>query len=201
MKQRRERALVPLLLVAACAAVFSYALHAGRDVARAHVAREDVAVQTLRAVAQVQARQLEATGRYAWLDELDLPHAIEEDDVGPHFFLSGYRFDALLPAQRQTTPAVRVLGKAQGTPHRELRTKHFVLVARPADPGRTGYRSFYVDETDLVWINEGVSDEETLRRNPLPVAHLATSDGKDLSGRVWTRQDKLVPRGSHEWKH
>ena len=200
MRQRREWVFVPLLLVGACVAAFAYALHRGREVAQAHVAREDTAVSALRAIAQAQARHHESESRYAWLDDLALTHSVHTDDVGPHVLVDGYRIDALLPAQRQTSPAVEVISKTQGKAHRDLRGKYFVLVARPADPGKTGYRAFYLDEGGLVWINEGVSDEETLRRNPLPRTHLATSEGKDPSGRVWTRQDKLVPRGTHEWQ-
>lgn len=200
MKKRRELLLVPLAIVAASVGAFAWALHDGRQIARGHVAREDQAVEMLRTLEAAQRAHHSDAGRFAWFDKLGLSETLRTDDVGMYIEHAGYRFDALLPAQRQTTTAMQLVSQGGATVHRELRTKHFVLVARPLQPAKTGYRTFYLDDGGMLWINEGVSDEETARRNPLPIAHLGTSDGKDLSGRVWTRKDKLVPRGTRDWK-
>ena len=116
--------------------------------------------------------------------------------------MRGYRFDVCLPDRRQPAPpVVQLVTQADaGQVHRELRAQHFVIVARPLEPGASGYRAFYLDESGHVWIHDGVSDEETSKRNPLPPLHLTSAEGKDPSGRSWVRLDKLVPRGAHEWK-
>lgn len=199
MRQRREWLLVPSLLIVGCVAAFAWALHDGRETARRQSEREDQAQAMLRTLEQAQRTHHEQSGRYTWLDELSLPVTRQTDETGAYFEHADYRFDVLLPAKRQMSATVQLATQGAKSEHRELRTKHFVLIARPIDPGISGYRTFYVDETGFVWVNEGVSDEETLHRNPLPVLHLDTSEGKDLSGRVWTRLDTLVPRGQAEW--
>ena len=199
MQKRRERLLLPSLLILGCVAAFVWALHTGRETARGQARREDQALAMLHTIAEAQHSHHKQSGRYNWLDSLSLSVPIQTDEKGSYFEHADYRFDALLPAKRQVSAAVQLATQSAKSEHRELRAQHFVLIARPVQPGISGYRTFYLDETNFVWVNEGVSDEETLHRNPLPIAHLLTSDGKDFSGRVWTRMDMLVPRGQAEW--
>lgn len=202
MGERREWLVVPSLIILACVVAFAWVLHGlGRD-ARALVENEDGAVEVLRLLEKAQHARKITRGEFAWLTDLELSSDLTtaRDDIGPHVLASGYRFDVLLPAFRQSSPIVELVTQDAGKEHPELRRKHFVIVARPQAPGLGGYRTFYLDDTGLIWISEGVSDEEILRRNPLPLTHLGTSEGKDASGRSWVRLDTLVPRGQREWE-
>ena len=63
--------------------------------------------------------------------------------------------------------------------------RHFAVVARPWGEQRTGHRSFYVDEQDVVLVSEGVADVHGGVAPRLPEFHLHQSKRFDLGGLRW----------------
>lgn len=187
--RRRESLLGSLLvLVAAFACVLGLLVRVDRSVATV-LARERSAHAVAQKVVAAQARLLSARGAYGSLAELgaagllDLPLVTVE---GATFaVLNGYRHDVLLPTGPGIGPLIPLGLPDLARPDAELARKHFAVVARPLEPGLSGYRIWYLDEAGRTFVCEGVSDEEGLAANPLP-AFLVTrpSDGRE-PGPVW----------------
>lgn len=182
------------LVVLLCALAVGVGLWVERDRARTRVARADRALAEALAVRAAQREFHGRTGAYGWLAELVeaglLPgRTLHKDAQGPHLEAGGYRIEVLLPMRGgQGTEQVPLVGQGEGVVDRALRRRHFAVVARPGGPEPRGYRTFYVDEGEALWVSEGVSDEEGYARNPRPVVLLSRSDGHDLTGLVWSRR-------------
>ncbi|MEZ6008537.1 MAG: hypothetical protein R3F05_12335 [Planctomycetota bacterium] len=199
--RRRERTLPFVLVLLAVVAYATWLLRGHAAEGRAQASREDGARDALVLVREAQLARREAVGRFATWAELErearLPPGLTlvgapED---PHTLVEGYRLDVLLPWRLEAGRLVRVARPTRHDPDPELATRHVLLVARPQQPGKDGYRTYATDESGVVWIAEGVSDDITAARNLLPDAHLSTSALADTSGRVWHRLDRMVPFG------
>ncbi|MCB9825567.1 MAG: hypothetical protein H6806_11465 [Planctomycetes bacterium] len=199
--RRRERTLPFVLVLLAVVAYATWLLRGHAAEGRALASREDRARDALVLVREAQLARRDAVGSFGtWADlerEAHLPAGMTlldaHDDA--HVVVDGYRLDVLLPWRLEAGRLVRVARPTRHDPDPELSTRHVLLVARPLQPGKDGYRTYATDETGVVWIAEGVSDDITAARNLLPDAHLSTSAIADTSGRVWHRLDKMVPFG------
>jgi hypothetical protein len=152
---------------------FSVRLHGHGEAARERVAREDQALEVLRRVAEAERRHRDRHGRHASLDDLVRGGVLDAallaggpDDV--HVASPGYRIDVLLPTARIEPEVVAIARPGEAAPDPELCREHFAAVARPTEPGRSGYRSWYLDERGDLFLNEGVLDKAGLRLNDLP---------------------------------
>ncbi len=199
--RRREGIALFVLILLAAGAYGASLLDGDSGAARAMVRREDGARDSLLALLKAEEAHRAKSGRFGeWSDLLasnDAPPGFEV--VGapgdPHVERDGYRIDILLPVRMEAGQLVRVGLPVRRRPDPDLVRRHVTLVARPLVPARDGYRIYATDEAGFVWISEGVSDETTARRNPLPDAHLSTSSISDTSGCIWIRSDQLVPFG------
>lgn len=191
--RRRESLLLSLLVLgAALACVLVLLARVDRSVAEV-LARERAAHSAAQRVVQAQTRLLAARGAYGGVADLaaagllDLPLTTVAGATCAT--LDGYRLDVLLPTGPGIGPLVPVGLPELARPDAELARKHFAVVARPLEPGRSGYRIWYLDEAGRTFVCEGVSDEEGLAANPLP-EFLVTrpSDGRE-PGPVWRSVD------------
>ncbi|MGE0191914.1 MAG: hypothetical protein AB7T63_07700 [Planctomycetota bacterium] len=199
--RRRERTWPFVLVLLGTLAYAAWLLRGHAAEGRAQSSREDAAHEALVALRDAELERRAALGRFATLAELAsesrLPSGlgVTDDEGEPHVLVPGYRLDVLLPWRLEGGRLVRVARPARHAPDPELAARHMMVVARPLRPARDGYRTYATDESGLVWVSEGVSDDVTAARNPLPDAHLSTSAIADTSGRVWHRLDRLVPFG------
>jgi hypothetical protein len=201
-RARRREGALPFVLVLIAVGAFTVSLLFGhRDTARRQVRQEDGALAALGALREAERAHHGATGRYVDVDELAragrLPPGgtLAGGSEDPHIALPGYRIDVLLPVRLEAGRLVRIARPVRRAPDATLATRHMTLVARPIRPPEDGYRTYTTDETGATWVAEGVSDDITTQRNPLPDAHLSTSELADGSGRVWHRLERLVPFG------
>lgn len=203
--RRRERTLPFVIVLLAVFAYATWLLRGHAAEGRAEAAREDAARDAVVLLREAQIARRDAVGSFAtWAElarEARLPTGVELVDTAddPHAVVDGYRLDILLPWRLEAGRLVRVARPLRHDPDPELATRHVLLVARPLRPGTDGYRTYATDESGIVWIAEGVSDDITAARNVLPDAHLSTSALADTSGRVWHRLDTMVPFGEQDY--
>jgi hypothetical protein len=167
--------------------------------ARGVVDREDL---SRAALLQVRDRELalhEAAGRYGTVRELaeagllsDLD--VAEGDGGAWVRTDGYRIDVLLPHARLGPGVVGITPDGSGTPiDPDLATRHFAVVARPVEPGVTGFRMWYVDERGDLYLNEGVIDDASAARNDLPTTQVLGSASLDTASfLLWQKESSIL---------
>lgn len=195
--RRRERLLLPLgvllAVTTACLVVFLRT----RDGVRDLVERERGALAVARRLAEAERLYLEREGRYGSVAEVGAAgllggiSVISASDAN-HAVSPGYRLDVLLPSGQALGPLLPLALPERSPPDPELARRHFAIVARPLNPGVSGYRSWYLDEAGLLLVSEGISDEEGLLQNPLPQFRVARpSEGKE-PGPVWRSVDEAL---------
>lgn len=192
--RRRERAgfwwTVVLLLVSGVIAAFVLEAR----VSQGMVAREDAALSALRSLLVAAEEHRKRAGRFGWLEEMaagtPLAVATEAGAQGLEGRSDGYRIELLLPTGRGPTGDV-LLGAHGSTLDPLLAARHLALVARPRLPGKDGYRSYYLDETGRVFVQEGVADAEGLAANALPRARVERPGGAEAPGPIWRLLDDL----------
>ena len=59
--------------------------------------------------------------------------------------------------------------------------------SRPERPGKDGYRIWYVDEQDVPFLCEGVSDMDGLAENALPPFRVTRPPAQSEPGVLWRR--------------
>lgn len=196
---RRSERVLPFV------AVFVVALAAiGLFLAREHrrarriVSNEDEAVAVLQRLRAAQVVYRAQAGRYGWLGELEAAGLLEglelhESPAPPHVRLTGYRIDVLLPYGRVGGENLGLVGERDPrAADPRLSEAHFALVARPLEPGRSGWRMFYLDEDDRLFLNEGVVDTDSAMRNELPAAQVKRSQPQQSSRPyLWQRADEI----------
>lgn len=171
---RRDGAWPFLLLIALAAASVLVPLFWQKLRAEAMVRNEDHAARMVRRVREAQVRFFETEGRYGWVEDLDRAGLLEGFDVrreGDRFYvaLGGYRIDVLLPGGRIGGDKVDLVAQGGDRPFDfDLAQRHFAVVARPLEPMVSGWRSYYVDEDDVLYTNEGVTDLDGAKQNALP---------------------------------
>ncbi len=190
----REHLIWSWLILGLSLATVLWITFGDQDRARAIVAREDAALANLQRVLVAQRAFHETNERYGWIEDLQeagllaVPPSSKVD--GQTILDSpGYRIDVLLPKHRGADGNVRLGLRDQDAANTRLSAKYFAVVARPTEPGLSGYRVYYVDESGIVLVSDGVSDEQTRVRNPLPLAHLTSNRGPDPSGTSWYELD------------
>ena len=198
---RREGTGIFVLVLMMAALFGAWLLVGFKPRAKLQVAQEDAALAALKSLLELERNHRTEHGHFTDVEGL-LEAGLEgvalsrEDDAGGAYLAgSGYRIDILLPYKREAGPRVRVARPSAQRPDGELARHHVVLVARPLEPGHSGFRTYALDESDLVWVCEGVSDANILASNPLPDTHLSSTRLADQSGRLWHRLDLLVPYG------
>ena len=179
---RREHTafFVVVLLVAALLIVAP--LLRERQAAASKVENENRALSTLFEVAEAEQRYHDTHGRYGWLGDLardDLVGGLTlvEEDGRRYVATPGYRIDVLLPHGREGAHGIAIAPRGPGRPppHPDLVGRHVSMVARPLEPGISGWRMWYLDERGEVFLNEGVVDVEGALANRLPLKQVTTS--------------------------
>ncbi len=174
MGRRRERALPFVILFLLALAVIVLPLARGVHEARRMVANEDEAVRVLTRLRSAEVVLRAERGHYGWLGDLAqaglIPDLVVEDEPSPpHVVLDGYRIDVLLPYGHVGGNIVGLVTEADARDRDPtLSQDHVSLVARPLAPAETGWRMYYLDEDDRLFVNEGVTDPESAERNQLP---------------------------------
>lgn len=199
-KRRRERLGLYLLVVLGCfvfIGVFVWPEFLG---SQAMVRREDAAREVLMGI---QARELElreSTGHFGFVRELEEAGLLEgyevaESDGVRWVRVEGYRIEVLLPHGRLGPKVVGIAPDGSGKPvHEDLATRHFSVVARPIEPGVTGYRIWYVDERGELFLNEGVIDDTSCERNALPETQVLGNVSLDTASfLLWQRSSEVPP--------
>lgn len=196
---RREHTLFFSLVILAAAFFIVAPLLKERGLAVAKVSNEDAALGAVFAIAEAERLYLEAHGRYGWIGDLvrdDLLRGYEviEEDGRRYVLTPGYRTDLLLPHGREGAEGIAIAprGPGQPPPHPELVARHMSVVARPLEPGVTGWRTWYLDERGDVFLNEGVVDVAGAMVNRLPTAQVLRTQSL-VSGRplLWQRLETL----------
>lgn len=190
-----------LLIIVACLLLGAGLLLTERDRAVGLIAREDQARDALLCVREAQAAYHEQTGRYGWVEDLETAGLLDGLEVvsdaveGRSVRAEGYRIDVLLPHAR-LGPGVVGIGPRGGThpSDPDLARRHFAIVARPLKPGVTGYRMWYVDEHDELYLNEGVLDDEGVALNQLPTTQVIGPVSLDTASfLLWQRASEVPP--------
>ncbi len=198
--KRRERAWPYLVVVAAAAAAIVWPLVRESRRAHAMIEREHEALAALDRVAAAEESLREATGRYGWVEDLERSGRlgglrVAGPDAGRYVASPGYRVDVLLPWGRLGGRGIGLVPRGGAhPPDDDLSTSHFAVVARPLEPGTSGWRAFYMDEEAVLFLNEGVTDADSAALNPLPETKVHASQPMQ-SGRalLWQRADEAVP--------
>ncbi|MFV1959869.1 MAG: hypothetical protein ACC662_10700, partial [Planctomycetota bacterium] len=105
--------------------------------------------------------------------------------------------DVLLPHGRLGASGVALTPRGIGRPPPELSLcrQHMAVVARPLEPGVTGWRMWYLDERGEVYLNEGVVDQVGARRNELPERQITHSEPlQSGSPLLWQRLDENLTK-------
>lgn len=200
----REKLALPALVTLAALGVALWLCWGPQRPARSQVAHEDGALAALEALYSAAEAVRESEGRYPTWDRLEalsrVPPEIELAGTGAerHGRVPGYRLDILHPEWTQDggrhmsipSPATALVPADAA--------RQLTLVARPLEPGRSGWRSFAREESGWTWVAEGVSDGPGLAANRMPDAHLTTAAHADGSRRSWVRLDRLIPHGSQD---
>jgi hypothetical protein len=172
-QRRRERLLLPLAIVAACAgATVGVVLSESRR-AEGLVEREDAALAGLLRVADAERAHAKRTGRHGWIEDLRAAGLLDGDSIGEEggrafVRLEGYRVDVLLPAGFDVAGRTRIVLRGKEPVDEALAALQFAVVARPDEPGVTGLRAWYVDARGIVKRSDGVLEFEDAREAPLP---------------------------------
>lgn len=202
LRPTRERTWIYILVILACGVGFGWHV-VGLEAEVADLVRaEDAAKATVGEVFEAQKRHRTHTGQFGTLAELATGgeltgvEVVEDEDAAPGFVRHGYRFELLLPDSKSGEGHLRMIRDLdrEGRPSVSLRKHHHMIVARPVEPGQTGFRILYMDEAGDLWVSEGVSDEAQRNVNPLPRAHLATTGAKNPLGLVWMKWADIEAR-------
>lgn len=193
MARKREYLWVGLVLAGAALAAFLLLLRDSRRDARARIDLEQAALEHVRAIVRAQRSFHEARGRYGWLDELGRAGLLDGVRVAPDgsLALAGYRIDVLLPYGLSPREIAQLAPKTAGKSNPRLERQHFAVVARPWGRGPTGYRSYYVDESEQLFVNEGVRDVGAGLAMRLPELHLTHGKSYGFRGLRWTPMDRV----------
>jgi len=187
MQRRSERPWLFLVVFGLAMAAIVVPLVQERLRARRMVANEDTAVEMLRRLRSAEIVFHAREGRYGFYADLtrsDLLQGIDlrQEPAPPHVRTPGYRVDVLLPTGVVEGETVAIATRIEGrTPDPVLASEHFSLVARPTEPTTTGWRIYYLDEDDRLFINEGVVDAESAEKNLLPHSQVKTSQPQQSS--------------------
>ena len=199
MRRPREAVLIPILVAVVAVIWFAFQLRGERGVTEERVAREDVALAAVEALAAAQGRFHEQNGRYGWLEDLrrdpalaDLAFVSEGTELVVR--TPGYRVDVLLPATSSAAQAVTLAPRGEGRLSDRLARRHMAVVARPWDAEASAWRLWYLDERGRIYVNEGVSDPLTRERPPLPTLRVPDPGGVDPTGMRFWPLDDLPPR-------
>ncbi len=201
MGLNRERLLIPLALILGAVALVVLTVRREQAIARDRVTFEDRAFGLLSAVSKAQHRFHEANGRYGWIADLEEAGLlrgwpIEDRDGHRVVTTPRYRLDVLLPYSMAPGDLVLIATRDKGQSNPDLERAHFVVVARPWGEERTGFRTYYVDETGDVIVSEGVSDVASRSKRPLPEFMLSMRKGyyREAVGLRWWYLDHLPGR-------
>lgn len=181
-QKRRDGARLFLVMIVVAAAVILVPLWQQDRHAGEMVRNEDQAVRMIRRVHDAEARFHAREGRYGWIEDLERAGLLEGVRVlreGDVFYAvsPGYRVDVLLPTARLGGSNVELTPQGgRKAVDFELSAEHFSVVARPLVPVETGWRSYYMDEADVLYTNEGVADNESARQNDLPRTQIKASE-------------------------
>ena len=179
--RRRDGAPLFVLLILAAAAVIIVPLWRQRSQAVEMVHNEDAAMVMVDRVHEAEVRFHAREGRYGWVEDLERAGLLEGFEVvrdGDTFYVAspGYRVDVLLPTARLGSTNVELVVQGGDKPvDFDLASRHVSVVARPVRPMETGWRSYYVDEDDVLYTNEGVADTDGARLNALPKTQVKMS--------------------------
>lgn len=192
---------MPLLLVAAAVALLIGTVRREEAVARERVAFEDKALAVVRAVAEAQRRLHADTGTYGWvaaLADAGLLKGLSTESRDGYLAVVSprYRIDLLLPYGIAPGDMALIATRGKGHENVELERDHFAVIARPWGEALTGFRTFYLDEKNAIYVSEGVSDVASRSRRPLPDVMLALTPGlpQEAVGLRWWHLDTLPKR-------
>jgi hypothetical protein len=192
--RRQDRAGLWRLVLALLAAAVVGSLVAARREAAALVVREEAALSAARRVLEAERVHRERRGRYGGLSELGQDGLLGADlrvEADGSVLAEGYRLDVLLPTGKDA------LGEVLLAPHGAvahdplLAARHVAVVARPVEPGRSGWRTYYLDETGRVYVSEGVCDAESALENHLPRVRVTGPHLPVQPGPVWRPLDDI----------
>ena len=195
-QRRRERLLLPLAIVAACAAATVFAVVRQADRAEGLVAREDAALRALEDVAAAEEAYRKRGPAYGWLHQLAaaglLPGVDGVEERGEPRVLStdGYGIEVLLPVGRTATGGMRIALPGGAPVDAALAASQFVVLARPTDPGESGLRTWYVDARGVVRYADGVIDSSGRPRSPLPQSLVDRDGTGEGTGDLWSSRPK-----------
>lgn len=187
LERRRERPWLFVLVLVLSLAAILVPLATEHQRARRMVANEDASVLVMRRLRSAEIVFHAREGRYAFFEELaraDLLQGIDlrQEPAPPHVWTPGYRVDLMLPTGVVGGEHVGIAPQSEGrTPDPLLATKHFSLVSRPTRPMETGWRIYYLDEDDRLFVNEGVVDAESAEKNVLPQSQVKSSQPQQSS--------------------
>ena len=199
-KRRRERLGLFVVITLACLIVVAGLILPEYGGARRIVAREDAALEAL---LSVQAAELElhaSSGRYGFVRALadagllgDLD--VTESDGVAWVRTDGYRVEVLLPHGRLGPGTVGIVPEgSENAVDADLATRHFSVVARPLEPGVSGYRMWYVDQRGEVYLNEGVIDDASAALNDLPTTQVLKNASLDTASfLLWQKASGVPP--------
>jgi hypothetical protein len=184
--------------VVAVAALLALLNQVGRH-ADDRVALEDQARAQVELIADAQSAYHATHGRYGWLEDLraeGLVRSLLLREIDGHLTAvsPGYRIDIMLPRASSVAGEVALVLHGAPGPPSPLEREHFVVVARPWGRADGGWRTFYRDETETTFVNEGVSDLVTRVDPPLPEARVPKGGRTSPNGMRWWPLHDLPPR-------
>ncbi len=198
--RRSERLGFFFLVILACVAAVAVLIWPTFQAARRIVGREDLARDALLALGKRQIEFHETSGHYGFVGDLAGAGLLEdlevtETDGVPWVKMDGYRIDVLLPHARLGPGVVAIAPDGSEKPiDADLATRHFSVVARPLEPGVSGYRMWYVDERGELYLNEGVIDDEGAARNELPIVQVVSNATLDTArALLWQKASEVPP--------
>jgi hypothetical protein len=184
---RRESIGWAAAILLVCVAAGVLRLRAVQREAAEVVAREDAARRLLERIRDAETVHHERTGTYAWLDDLEGIETVRGEGRAVAA-TPGYRIDLLLPTERRAGDRLRLAVRGEAEPDLALAKRHFAAVARPTDPGISGFRTWYLDERGDLFHSEGVVDPEALAHGALPEWAVRGEASRDSpSAILWRR--------------
>jgi len=199
VKRSRETPWFFVLAMLVALGLLYHALRQAQEEGRTRIQYEDLAVSRLAGVVSAEIAFHDREGRYGWLPELraaGLLKGIRTERMQGDWAVPSprYRIDLLLPTSMSPENKVRLALQSAGRHNANLEARHFAAVARPWSDARTGYRTFYRDESGETYVSEGVSDIPSRTSRPLPDLHLSYGS-PPYSGQLrWYRIDRLPKR-------
>lgn len=200
-KRRRERLGFFLLVILACCIVAGVFVWPDLVGSRGMIEREDAALKTLLRLRALELEHRDATGRFGFVRALEAGGLLGDLEVAETDGLrwvrtDGYRIEVLLPHARLGPDVVAIAPEGSDEPvDEELATRHFSVVARPIEPGVSGYRIWYVDERGELFLNEGVIDDASCALNALPETQVLGNVTLDTASYLlWQRASEVPPK-------